>query len=520
MARGFGQLNAARWTGAIALALVLLVTLGTLATVALRAEFASGLGPADWAALRFTLFQAVVSATLSVAFAVPVARALARRRFRGRALLITLLGAPFILPVIVAVLGLIAVFGRNGIVSQTLIWAGLEPVSIYGVQGVILAHVFFNLPLATRLILQGWLAIPAERFRLAASLGFSTGDIARVLERPMLRQVLPGAFLVILLLCLTSFAVALALGGGPRATTIELAIYQAFRYDFDLGKAALLALVQVVIAGAFALLALRLTLPTELGAGLDRSIRRWDARHPLLVLQDGLVIALAALFLILPLAMIAAQGLPALATLPASVFTATLRSLAVALVSAATTIALVLPLAAWIVQRTARIVELFGTLTIAASPLVIGTGLFILLFPIIDPAALALPVTALVNAVMALPFALRALVPALTTIEASYGPLADSLGMTGTARLRLLWLPRLRRPLGFATGLAAALSMGDLGVIAMFASPEGSTLPLTLYRLMGAYKMDAAAGAALILLASSLALFWVFDRGGRLNADA
>ena len=117
--------------------------------------------------MRFTLGQALISALLSVVLAVPVARALARRRFFGRSALITLLGAPFILPVIVAVLGLISVFGRNGIVSHLLISAGLEPVSIYGAHGVVLAHVFFNLPLATRLILQGWLAIPAERFRLA-----------------------------------------------------------------------------------------------------------------------------------------------------------------------------------------------------------------------------------------------------------------------------------------------------------------------------------------------------------------
>ena len=54
--------------------------------------------------------------------------------------------------------------------------------------------------------------MPAERFRLAASLGFGPGDVARVLERPMLREVVPGAFVVIFILCLTSFAVALALG--------------------------------------------------------------------------------------------------------------------------------------------------------------------------------------------------------------------------------------------------------------------------------------------------------------------
>jgi thiamine transport system permease protein len=69
--------------------------------------------------------------------------------------------------------------------------------------------------------------------------------------------------------------------------------------------------------------------------------------------------------------------------------------------------------------------------------------------------------------------------------------------------------------LGFAGGLAAALSMGDLGVIVLFAGSEGATLPLQVYRLMAAYRMGDAAAAALLLLALSLLLFWAFDRGGR-----
>lgn len=520
MARRIRQLTGADGVGALALSLVLALTLGTLAAVALRAETGADFGPADWAALRFTLTQASLSALISVGLAVPVARALARRRFVGRRLLVTLLGAPFILPVIVAVLGLVAVFGRSGWLAAGFSWAGLEPLSIYGFRGVVLAHVFFNMPLATRLILQGWLAIPSERFRLAASLGFAPADIARRLEWPMLRQVLPGALLVVFLLCLTSFAVALTLGGGPRATTVELAIYQAVRYDFNLGKAALLALVQFSLGAAAALIALRVTLPAELGPGLDRTTTHWHARSLWLRLQDAALIALAALFLLLPLVALAAKGLPALASLPGSILPATLRSLAVALASAVLTLALALPIAAQVVRRGSRLVEAIATLTLAASPLVIGTGLFILLFPVINPELVALPVTALVNATMALPFALRALVPALGQVETDFGALADTVGLTGLARLRLLWLPRLHRPLGFATGLAAALSMGDLGVIAMFASPDGATLPLQLYRLMGAYKMDAAAGAALVLLATSLALFWIFDRGGRVDADA
>ena len=138
---------------------------------------------------------------------------------------------------------------------------------------------------------------------------------------------------------------------------------------------------------------------------------------------------------------------------------------------------------------------------------------------LVDPVGLALPVTALVNAVMSLPFALRTLVPAVRDIEASYGQLADSLSMNGWVRMRLVLWPRLRRPLGFSAGLAAALSMGDLGVIALFSDPESATLPLQMYRLMSAYRMDQAAGAAVLLLGMSLLLFWIFDRGGRVNAD-
>jgi len=116
-------------------------------------------------------------------------------------------------------------------------------------------------------------------------------------------------------------------------------------------------------------------------------------------------------------------------------------------------------------------------------------------------------VTAIVNAALSLPFCVRILVPALSRVEENYGRLGSSLGITGWDKARLIYWPALRAPLGFASGLAAALSMGDLGVIALFAPVEGATLPLLMYRLMGSYQMEAAAGVALILVAiSTLAL--------------
>ncbi len=513
------------WPGLVTAIIVAVLTLGTLAAVAMRAEGWGSLASSDWTAVRFTVVQALVSATISVLLAIPVARALARRQFIGRGILVMLLGAPFILPVIVAVMGLLAVFGRNGLISLLFGWIGLDPVQIYGMHGVVLAHVFFNLPLATRLILQGWLSIPSEQFRLAASLGFKNQNIHRLLERPMLRAVVPGAFMVIFVICTTSFAVALALGGGPKATTVELAIYQAFRYEFDLNHAAILAVIQFAICAFAAVIMLWVKVPQVSGFGMDRPVHRWDAQNGIDRLVDGFWIVISMAFLLVPLAMIVQRGAMGIVEMPLPVYFAAVRSILVALLSVMLTLVMALTISLSLISLRQRkvlagAIEGVAYLTIAASPLVIGTGLFLLLFPIIDPISVVLPLTALVNALTTLPFALRILIPATVQIEGQFGRLADSIALTGWRRFRQLHLPRLRRPLGFSAGLAAALSMGDLGVIALFSDPNRATLPMQMYRLMSSYRMDEAAGAALLLLVLSLLLFWIFDRGGRIDADA
>jgi len=510
-------------SGLAALLFVALLALGPLVALGFKADTATGLTSADWSAVRFTILQATLSAILSVVLAIPVARALARRKFLGRGALVTLLGAPFILPVIVAVLGLLAIWGRSGLVSKLMMSVGADRISIYGLAGVLLAHVFFNLPLVTRLILQGWGRIPTEHFRLAAQLEMRPTDVFKQLEWPMLRSILPGAFLLVFLLCVTSFAVALALGGGPKATTIELAIYQALRFDFDLGKAALLGLVQFTICALVAFLSLRSVVQSNFGDGLATVVERWDVSAPLLKWQDGIVLTSVAVFLGAPLLAIVARGLPSLPSLPPSVLPAAVNSLTVALFSALLSVLLALTLAGLVdalrssQNSLAKVVEGGGLLTLAVSPFVLGTGLFIIVHPVADPFALALPITALVNAAISLPFSLRAILPALAQNRESYGRLGDSLGMAGWSRFRISVWPNIRRPLGFSTGLAAALSMGDLGIITLFAPPDVETLPLLMYRLMGAYRMDDAASVALILVVLTLFLFWIFDRGGRLG---
>ncbi len=474
---------------------------GSAAMLLTRAD-AWRLAPSDGAAIQFTILQAGLSAGIATLLAIPLSRALFRRSFWGRDLLIQILSAPFVLPVIVAVLGLLSIFGRNGPINAALAFLHLPRFSIFGLHGVVMANVFFNLPLATRILLQGWQAIPSERFMLARSLNMPPSALFRHLELPMLRSQIMGIFAAIFLICLTSFAIALTLGGGPRASTIELSIYQALRFEFDLGRAAVLAFVQFGLCFVVTVFVLRFTKDSGLGWGLRRlggvvAPRNWGI--------DMMVILLASSFLILPMVAAMVRGIGGLQQLPASVWPALGRSVMVAI------LAMILSVSAGLILALGRgRWPAFGAmLPFTTSGLVLGTGLFLILRPH------ALPMAILVNALMSLPFLYRILSPEAQRLNADYGRLSASLGLTGSIWLRYIALPRLARPLGYGAGLAAALSMGDLGVIALFGDERSATLPLLVQRLMGAYRMEAASGVALILVLVSAGMFFLLDAWGR-----
>src|SRR5690606_3226711 len=169
---------------------------------------------------RFTLWQAALSTLLSVLPAILVARALARHpAFPGRALILRLFALPLALPAIVAALGVLALLGRAGLFAAPLTsitgerWQG-----VYGLSGILVAHVFFNLPLAPRLLWQALETVPADQWRLAAQLGMGARASFRLIEWPVLRAALPGVAGLVFMLCITSFTIVLTLGGGPRAT--------------------------------------------------------------------------------------------------------------------------------------------------------------------------------------------------------------------------------------------------------------------------------------------------------------
>jgi thiamine transport system permease protein len=114
-----------------------------------------------------------------------------------------------------------------------------------------------------------------------------------------------------------------------------------------------------------------------------------------------------------------------------------------------------------------------------------------------------------------MPFAIRAIRPAHDAAAARNDRLCASLGLGGVARLRLIEWPELRRALATAFAFAMALSLGDLGVIALFGSDAVQTLPYLLLSRMGSYRTADAAGLALFLGLICLLLVAAADWLGR-----
>lgn len=526
----------ARWwwlPGAVSLTLILLLVtapIGALFVQAPKFTFAALLNDSYLRhVLWFSFYQAGLSTLLSLALAIPLARALSRRRFPGRTLLLKLFGLSLVLPVILAVFGIVAVHGRQGWVNQLLIALGFEPISyLYGLNGILLAHVFFNMPLAARILLQSLEAIPDASWRLASQLGFRSRHLFRWLEWPAMRTALPALASLIFMLCFTSFATVMALGGGPSSTTLEVAIYQALRFDFDLPLAGVLALLQLVLCCSFLLLQYLLSRPVQSSTSEARQLDRPDRHHPATRLTDTLVLLLCLSLFLPPLLAIVVAGInpqlwPALTS--AELWQATFSSLKIALGAGLLCVLFTLGLLTSSrylrlhLKRSgvAALLESLGSVILVLPAVVLSTGLFILLRGVADVFTLGTVLVLLVNALMALPYALRTLQLPMEQVARQHDRLCASLGITGLARLRRVEWPLLRKPIALALALAMMLSVGDLSAIALFGSQHLQTLPWLLYQQLGSYQMTQAAATALVLLVLSLGLFMLTERilGGK-----
>ena len=483
-----------------------------------------------WHVLRFSFWQAFLSALLALAPAVPLARALWRRRFPGRNILLRLCAMTLVLPVLVAVFGILSVYGRSGWLATLCGWLGVDYLfSPYGLQGILLAHLFFNLPLAARLLLQTLEQIPTEQRQLAAQLGVTGWHSFRLVEWPWLRRQLLPTGSLIFMLCFASFATVLALGGGPKATTIELAIFQALNFDYDPGRAALLALIQMICCLSLVLLSQRLSKTLPSGTTSLQSWRdRQDSRRAKVL--DTVLLTLALLLIAPPLLAVIVSGLNSslfsVLQQPA-LWQAVYTSISIALGAGAICVILTVMLL-WSSRElrlrqqpfAGQMLELSGMLILAMPGIVLATGFFLLLNETSGLPQSAESIVIFTNALMAIPYAIKVLENPLRDIAERYNRLCLALDIRGLNRLRLIELRALKRPLAQAMAFASVLSVGDFGVVALFGNEDFRTLPFYLYQQMGSYRSEDGAVSALLLLLLCFLLFTLIEKLPGRHADA
>ncbi|MEL6819233.1 MAG: thiamine/thiamine pyrophosphate ABC transporter permease ThiP [Pseudomonadota bacterium] len=507
------------------LCLTPLVALGVLANASLRFDQAALIltDPVVLRALRFTLIQAALSTVLSIGLAIPVLMALRQIQYAWVQQTVRLLfSLPLVLPQIVAALAIVAVFGQNGWFAALTNELQVGWPSIYGLGGILLAHVFFNMPLAVRIFDQTLQSMPPEYDKMAAQLGLKGFHRFRLVEAVVIRNSVGGVASLIFLLCATSFTVVLMLGGGPRSTTLEVAIYQSLAFDFDLGRALFLILLQIAVTGMI-VLTLSLGPQSELGGSnfsiSDQATSRFVVvDRPRLRFDSFALLIVAFLFVGLPFGAIIIDGLlanPLQVWAKPSVLAATATSVVIGVASAflATLFALVLAGAA-----STRTLAVVPTLALVFPPIVLSAGWLLTIRQFVDPFAFAPALVIVINAAMALPFVIRIIEQALKTHRVRHGPLEAQLGINGWSRWRLSVLPALKLPFLTGFAFAFALSLGDFGVVALFGSDRLQTLPYLIYSNFGSYRSQDAIALALLLTSlvfSAIGLAELFARYDR-----
>jgi thiamine transport system permease protein len=453
----------------------------------------------------FTLWQATASTALTLVAALPLAWALARFSFRGRALVEALVLVPFVLPTVVVATAFLALL-PDGV--ERTVWA------------ILLAHVFFNVAVVVRVVGAFWAGLDPRLDDAAATLGATPVQRHLRVTAPLLAPALASAASIVFLFCFTSFGVIVVLGG-IRYATLEVEIYNQAARLFDLRAAAALALLQLAAVAATVLVSGRLE--RRLGGAASR---RGPAPRP--TGRDRVRVGLAvgcslALLALPPLALVLRSlevgdgyGLdhyaslldetPALLVVP---WHALLNSLLFA--GAAAAIALVVGiLAAVAVARGRRGLDALLMLPLGASAAMLGFG-FLLAFDHPWDLRASAAIVPIAQALVAIPFVVRSLVPALRAVEARLAEAAAVLGASPWQVRREVELPLLARPLAVAAGLAFAVALGEFGATVFVARADWPTVPVAIFRFLGRPGADnvgtaMALSVALMVMVTAVAL--------------
>jgi molybdate transport system permease protein len=263
-----------RWfPAALALALAAVLTFLTLPIVAIFVDSSPGdlidslgeQGALD--ALWLSLKTTTAALAIIVAVGTPAAYLLATRSFRGKAVLVTLIELPLVLPPAVAGIALLAAVGPKGILGGAIEAAGIE-LSLT-TAGVVVALTFVASPFYLRQAMAAFAAVDRTLLDASRTLGVSE---ARGFVRVMIPAAMPGLVAggaLALGRALGEFGATLMFAGSFQGITqtVPLAIYDRFSTDFD-GALALSA-VLVAVSGAI-LLSVKLVHGSEVLGGAAR----------------------------------------------------------------------------------------------------------------------------------------------------------------------------------------------------------------------------------------------------------
>ncbi len=446
--------------------------------------------------IALTYGQAFLSALLSGIVGGIAAIIYSENHFLGRKFLWRVSLACFSLPSILVALSMLEFWGPR-----------------YGWFLVLVAHVFFNFPLFLKSLGTALLHLDRTEEMVALSLGASRWQCFWRVTARKLWPIWGNCFVLAFLYCSSSFLLILLLGGGPKFTTLEVAIYQAIKVDFDLSLAARLALIQIVVSFLFYAALMGASSTVRLDTG--RFIPLYAARSRLGRARVA-VLAFFGFFLLVvgPLGQFLGSGIFAL--IHSSIDWAPLwTSIRLALGVGALSSAYCLFLAKADQGEKNRVFGLLAGLPLAISPLLLLFSLTLFYSNwILDLRGSLVPIL-LVQSLAALPLVMR---PLQAGFEGISPPLFLSARSLGANRVQvfkwvewpILW-PFLL--LGFLYGMT--FSLGEVGSVLLFLSEDLTTLPLEIFRSIGNYRWELAGALGTVLFLLTLGLQLLLSRWER-----
>jgi molybdate transport system permease protein len=203
-------------------------------------------------ALRLSAFTTLCTLALAIALGTPIAYLLARHRFRGQAIVDSMIELPMVLPPAVAGIGLLMAFGRRGIVGEPL--AGLGITIGFTTAAVVLAEFFVAAPFYVRAARSAFDGVDRELETVSRTLGVSDWATFWRVTVPVAFPSLLGGAVMCWARALGEFGATIMFAGSfiGRTQTMPLAIYAALESDLD----AALVLSAILTLVSFAVLVL------------------------------------------------------------------------------------------------------------------------------------------------------------------------------------------------------------------------------------------------------------------------